>query len=55
MLRVKHLWRLAREIVVYSGTNRAWWMLPLMVLLGVIALAVVTTQAAVPYAVYTLF
>ena len=55
MLRVKHLFRLVGQVFAYSRANRAWWLVPLMVLLGVITVAVVTTQATVPYAVYTLF
>ena len=55
VLRVKHLARLVREVFSYSAANRSWWLIPLMVFLGLVALAVVTTQAAVPYAVYTLF
>ncbi|MBU6215213.1 MAG: hypothetical protein KGR17_01320 [Acidobacteria bacterium] len=54
-LRLKHLWRLSRDVARYSVVNRIWWFLPMMVLLGLIALAVTTTQAAVPVAVYTLF
>jgi hypothetical protein len=55
MLRAKHLLRLGREIGSYAIVNRSWWMVPFMALLALVALAVVTTQAAVPYAVYTLF
>jgi hypothetical protein len=54
-LRLKHLLRLSRDVVRYSAVNRVWWFIPMMVLLGLIALAVTTTQAAVPVAVYTLF
>ena len=54
-LRLKHLRRLSRDVLRYSVTNRIWWFVPMMVLLGLIALAVTTTQAAVPVAVYTLF
>jgi len=54
-LRLKHLWRLTRDVVRYSMVNRVWWFVPMMLVLGLIALAVTTTQAAVPVAVYTLF
>jgi hypothetical protein len=46
---------LARGIGAYAIVNRSWWLVPFMVMLALVALAVVTTQAAVPYAVYTLF
>jgi hypothetical protein len=55
VLRARHAARLAREIVAYSVTNRSWWFIPIMIAFAAIALAVVTTQAAVPVAVYTLF
>jgi hypothetical protein len=42
-------------VAAYAVSNRSWWIIPVMVLFGLIAVAVVTTQAAVPYAVYTLF
>ena len=55
MLRLKHLVLLGREITSYSVSNRVWWFLPVMLVLGVVALAMTTTSAAVPVAVYTLF
>ncbi|MCX6525950.1 MAG: DUF5989 family protein [Actinobacteria bacterium] len=54
-LRLKHLIRLCRETASFALVNRVWWFIPLMVLLGLIAVAVATTQAVVPVAVYTLF
>ena len=41
--------------MTYSVTNRAWWVVPMVLLLAVIALAVVVGQAAAPYTLYTLF
>ena len=55
MLRLKHLFRLSRDVARFALVNRVWWFVPMMVLLGLIALAVSTTQAVVPVAVYTLF
>ncbi len=54
-LRVKHLIRLSKETASFALVNRVWWFIPLMALLGLIGLAVATTQAVVPVAVYTLF
>lgn len=54
-LRLKHLLRLSVDVGRYAVVNRVWWFIPMMALLAVIALAVTTTQAAVPVAVYTLF
>jgi hypothetical protein len=54
-LRIKHLFRLSRDVGGYASVNRVWWFVPMLVTLGLIALAVATTQAVVPVAVYTLF
>jgi hypothetical protein len=48
VLRLRHAARLA-------VVNRVWWILPLVVVLGLIAVAVTVTQAAAPYTLYTLF
>lgn len=54
-LRLRHTLRLSREVLQFAALNRVWWFVPLMVLLGLVALAVTATQAVVPVAVYTLF
>jgi len=54
-LRLKHLVRLSRDVARFAVLNRVWWFVPMMALLGLIAIAVTTTQAVVPVAVYTLF
>jgi hypothetical protein len=55
MRRLRHGVRLGGSFVSYSVTNRAWWVIPMVVLLAVIALAIVVGQAAAPYTLYTLF
>ncbi len=55
VMRLKHLGRLVGDVARYSVSSGAWWLVPFMVMLGVLAVVVVTSQAAVPYAVYTLF
>ena len=55
MLRLRHTFRLAGEFVAYAVINRVWWILPLMVVLGLVAVAISVTQAAAPYTLYTLF
>lgn len=55
MLRVRHLFRLTRDVARFAAVNRMWWFVPVMAVLFLIALAVTTTQAVVPVAVYTLF
>ena len=54
-LRARHAVRLLRDLVVYSGEQRIWWLVPVVVLLLVLALTVTATHTVVPVAVYTLF
>ena len=52
--RLAHLGRLAREIWGYAWRYRAWWLIPVIAVLFLLALlAVVATKAAVFS--YTLF
>lgn len=55
MLRMKHLFRLSRDVGRFALVNRVWWFVPMMALLALIMVAVTSTQAVVPIAVYTLF
>ena len=55
MRRLRHGVRLGGSFVTYSVTNRAWLVVPMVLLLAVIALAIVVGQAAAPYTLYTLF
>jgi hypothetical protein len=53
--RMRYAARLGGEFVSYSVVNRAWWVVPMVLLLGVVALAIAVGQAAAPYTLYTLF
>jgi hypothetical protein len=53
--RLRHGARLGGEFLSYSILNRAWWVVPMVLLLGLVALAMVVGQAAAPYTLYTLF
>jgi hypothetical protein len=55
VLRVRHGARLVREFAGYAAVNRAWWVLPVMLLLVVSALLIAAGQAAAPYSLYTVF
>lgn len=55
LLRARYLLRLVRELVGFAVTNRAWWLLPMMVLLGAVTVLIVVGQAAAPYTLYTVF
>lgn len=54
MLFWKHFVRLLREFGDFAWQNKAWWILPLVLVLLLVALLVVTSQTATPF-VYTLF
>lgn len=54
-LRVRHGWRLGREVVRYGGEHRLWWLAPAIALLLVAAVVLSATSAALPVTVYALF
>lgn len=55
VLRIRHLFRLAGDFTSYAVVNRVWWILPLMMLLGLLVAFITVGQAAAPYTLYTLF
>ena len=55
MLRVEHLFRLVGDLVSYAVINRAWWVIPMTVLLALATLLVVVGQAAAPVTLYPMF
>jgi hypothetical protein len=55
VLRMKHLVRLVGSFGTYAVVNRVWWIIPLMLILGLFGLFIAAGQAAAPYTIYTLF
>lgn len=55
MLRLRHLWRMSRDVTAFTFADRMWWLLPVVLVLVVLAFAVTAANSALPYAVYTLF
>lgn len=55
LLRARHLLRLVRELCGFAVLNRAWWLVPVMLVLGVVTVFIVVGQAAAPYTLYTVF
>ncbi len=55
LMRTRHGFRLAREVSRYGVEQRLWWLVPVVTLIVVFAIAVTTTTTALPVAVYTLF
>jgi hypothetical protein len=55
VLRVRHLVRLSGDFLAYAVVNRAWWVIPVTLLLGLATLLVVVGQAAAPVTLYPMF
>jgi len=55
MRRAVHTWRLLREFGSYAVINRAYWVVPLVILLLTIAAFTGVVQTAVPFTLYSLF
>jgi hypothetical protein len=55
VLRAQHLLRLSGDVVSYAMVNRAWWIIPVMLVLALATLLVVVGQAAAPVTLYPMF
>ncbi len=51
---LRHLGRLLKEFGVFAWSNKAWWIVPIVVMLLLIAFLVFTGQTTAPF-IYTLF
>jgi Family of unknown function (DUF5989) len=54
MRKARYLGSFLGEIVQFAKQNKVYWILPLVLILGLVILLVVTSQAAAPF-IYTLF
>ena len=54
MPRLRYVGKLLREIVGLARQHKAYWMIPLFLVLGLAAFAIVASQTAAPL-LYTLF
>ena len=54
MQRLRYLRRLAGEFLAFAREHKAYWIVPLGLILALVLLLVVTSQGAAPF-VYTLF
>jgi hypothetical protein len=52
---MRHLVRLSWDLVTYAVVNRAWWVLPVTLILALVTLLVVVGQAAAPVTLYPMF
>ena len=55
MRRAVYTWRLLKEFGSYAVINRAYWVLPFILLLLGIAALIVVIETVVPFTLYTLF
>lgn len=55
LLRARHLLKLSRYFVAYAVINRAWWVLPVTLMLAFVTALVVLGQAAAPVTLYPMF
>ncbi len=51
----KHLWRLLKEITGFAWQNKAWWIVPIVLVLLLLGLLLFAGQTAAPTFIYTLF
>jgi hypothetical protein len=54
MAKIGYSFKLFREFVAFARANRAYWIIPLILVLGATGFFVVAGQAAAPL-IYTLF
>ena len=54
MLFLKYLWRLLKEFFGFAWHNKAWWIIPIVVVMLLMALLIVLGQTTAPF-IYTLF
>lgn len=54
MPKLRYAWRLLGEFLGFARHHRAYWIIPLVLMLAITGLAVVTSQAGAPL-IYALF
>ena len=54
MGKLRHSGSLFREFVMFAKENKAYWIVPLLLVLGLFVVLVTATQVSAPF-IYTLF
>ena len=54
MRRLGYVGSLFKELLAFAKQNKVYWIVPLVLILGLVILLVVTSQATAPF-IYTLF
>ena len=51
---IKYFGRLIKEFLGFAWQNKAWWIVPIILVLLLLALVIVSSQSVAPF-IYTLF
>ena len=51
---LRHLGRLLKDLGGFAWHNKAWWMIPVVLVLLLLGIFIVTSQTVAPF-IYTLF
>jgi hypothetical protein len=51
---LRHLGRLLREFIGFAAANKAWWIVPMVLVLLLLGILIATSQTVAPF-IYTLF
>ena len=54
MAKIGYLGSLMRDVFLFARQNKVYWIVPFVLVLGLLILLVVTSQTAAPF-IYTLF
>ncbi len=54
MGKLRHAGSLLREFVAFARAHKAYWIVPLLLVLGLLTLLIVAGQSSAPF-IYTLF
>jgi hypothetical protein len=54
MRRLRYLGRLSRELLAFARAHKAYWIIPMAIVLALVFLLVMASQGAAPF-LYTLF
>ncbi|MFC1497450.1 DUF5989 family protein [Verrucomicrobiota bacterium] len=52
---LKYLGRLLKEFMGFAWQNKAWWIIPMVLIFLLLALVIISTQSIVPTCIYALF
>lgn len=54
MGRLRYSGKLLRDLVGFAAKNKIYWLVPLVLVMGLLAFVIATSQAATPF-IYTLW